>query len=285
MSATPGQHQMPLAVDRNGELHDTHAIESAPTSLAAPLRCADCGAVLEAVRAHPRRGGANIVHVAAHYRLAPGATHASSCPWRTQPGPAPVARPVARSRPAPQVYSLVVPARRTPSPVWHHSAFRTPRRPALNSAAQVADLLARHGQASNQLRLDYCGRTIAWQDFLFTCADTARLTQHLRRNESAHPVAVVGVPGERQAARSGDSQYWTLAHPFARMGTRPRAARVILRASRGHLLPVDTLARTVVALGWWQLRPSGLAADFDDVVLWVNRRWQIAACPDALDDL
>src|SRR3954469_8380242 len=97
VSATPGQRQMPLAVDRNGELHDTHVIESAPASLAAPLRCADCGAVLEAAPAHPRRDGGNIVHVAAHYRLAPGEAHNVTCPWRTeQLGPAPVARPVAR---------------------------------------------------------------------------------------------------------------------------------------------------------------------------------------------
>jgi hypothetical protein len=282
VSATPGQRQVPLAVDRNGEIHDTHAIESAPASLAAPLRCADCGAMLEAVRAHPRRDGANIVHVAAHYRLAPGATHAFSCPWRTQqPGPAPAARPVARSRPALQVYSLVVPGRRTPSPVWHRRSFRAPRRPALNSAAQVADLLARHGQAPNQVSIDYRGRRVRWQDFLFTSADTARLAQYLCRTGSVHPVAVVGVPGEREAARSGDSHYWILAHPLAQNGTCPRAARVILRSSRGRLLLGDTLAQTVVALGWWQLRRPGVAADFDEIVLWVNRWWQIAACPDA----
>jgi hypothetical protein len=165
--------------------------------------------------------------------------------------------------------------------VWHQRAFSTPRRPALNRAAQVADLLARHGQASNQLSLDYRGRRVSWQDFLFTCADTARLAEYLRRNESVHPLAVVGVPGERQAARSGDSRYWILAHPLERKGTRLRASRVILRSSRGHLLLGDTLAQTVavVALGWWELRPSGVAADFDDIVLWVNWRWQIAACP------
>src|SRR4051794_33622043 len=141
MSATPGQRQMPLAVDRNGELHDTYAIESAPTSLAAPLRCADCGAVLEAVRAHPRRDGANIVHISGHYRRAPGEAHNIACPWRTQlPGAAPVVRPVARTQTRPQVYSLVVPGRRTPSPVWRQRAFRSARRPALNSAAKVAEL-------------------------------------------------------------------------------------------------------------------------------------------------
>jgi hypothetical protein len=53
VTAAPGTGHVPLAVDRNGELHDTHAIESTPASLAAPLRCADCGAALEAVRAHP----------------------------------------------------------------------------------------------------------------------------------------------------------------------------------------------------------------------------------------
>jgi hypothetical protein len=287
VSAAPGQRQMPQAVDRNGELHDTHAIDSAPASLAAPLRCADCGATLEAVRAHPRRDGATIVHVAAHYRLAPGEAHNVTCPWRTQPpGPAPAARPVARMRQVAQVYSLVVPGRRTPNPVWHQRAFRPPRRPALNSAAQVADLLARHGQASNQLSLNYRGRRVSWQDFLFTCADTARLAQHLQRKESAHPVAVVGVPGERQTARSGDSQYWILGHPCSPKGTRLRAARVILRSSRGQLPLDDTLAQTVsvVALGWWQLHPSGAAAHLDDIVLWVNRRWQIAACPRRLAD-
>jgi hypothetical protein len=177
------------------------------------------------------------------------------------------------------VCSLVIPGRKTPSPVWHQRAFRTTRRPALNNAAQVADMLARHGQASNQLSLDYRGRRVAWRDFLFTCADTARLAQHLRRNESAHPIAVVGVPGERQTARSGDSQYWILGHPFVPIGTHLRVARVILRSSHGHLLHGGTLAQTVVALGWWQLRPSGVAAHLDDIVLWANWRWQIAACP------
>jgi hypothetical protein len=279
VSATPGRRQVPLAVDRNGELHDTYAIESAPASLAAPLRCADCGAVVEAVRAHPRRDGANIVHVAAHYRLPPvrpttsRARGGHNCPDGAR------RRSGARTRPAPQVYSLVVPGRRIPSPVWRQRAFRTPRRPALNSASQVADLLARHGQASNQLSLDYRGHRVRWRNFLFTCGDTARLAQYLRRKESVHPVAVVGVPGEGQAARSGDSQYWILGDPFVPKGTRPRAARVILRSSCGQLPLDDILATAVVALGWWQLRPSGASAHLDDVVLWVNRRWQIAACP------
>jgi hypothetical protein len=69
----PQQQQsssVPVAVDRNGELHDTNDIERAPHSLVPPLRCADCGAALEAVRAYPRRDGPRIIHVAAHYRLA-----------------------------------------------------------------------------------------------------------------------------------------------------------------------------------------------------------------------
>jgi hypothetical protein len=190
-----------------------------------------------------------------------------------------IARSGARTQTTPQVYSLVVPGPRTPRPVWRQRAFRTPRRPALNSATQVADLLARHGQASNQLSLDYRGSRVSWQDFLFTCSDSDRLAQHLRRKQSDHPVAVVGVPGERQAARIADTHYWILAHPVAPKRTRPHAARVILRSPHGHLLLGDTLAQTVVALGWWQLRPSGVDAHLDDIVLWVNRRWQIAACP------
>jgi hypothetical protein len=87
--------------------------------------------------------------------------------------------------------------------VWCQRAFRTPRRPALNSARRVADLLARHGDAANEPRLDYRGRPVGWRDFLFGCADAARLARYLPGNQPAHPIAVVGWLGDHQMARSG----------------------------------------------------------------------------------
>ena len=232
---------------------------------------------------HIPAGMARTVHVAAHYRLAPGATHAPTCPWRTpQPTPAPAARPVARSRPALQVYSLVVPGRRTPSPVWRQRAFRPPKRPAINNAAQVVDLLGRHGDPSNELRLDYRGRPVSWHNFLFTCADTARLAQHLRRREPPHPIAVVGRPGERQVARSGDSHYCVLYDAQAGTGSHLGDPRVLLRSAHRQMLNADKVASPVVALGWWQLRTPRTAADSDVIVLWLDSRWQIGGCPDEI---
>lgn len=279
MSVPPGPAQRPLAVDRNGELHDTAAIESAPASLVPPLRCADCGAPLEAVRAHPRRERATIVHVAAHYRLAPGAAHATACRWREQPpspSPAPAARPGARLPVPPLVYSLVVAGRGdTQAAVWRQRAFRPARRPALNSAAKVADLLARYGDTPSELRLDYRGRPVSWHDFLFTCADAARLAGLLRREQPTHPVAMVGYPGDRHLARSGSSYVWNLAEQVAGPGSHPSAARAVLRSTDGHLLGGDSKAVPVVALGWWQLQGHASAAQPDVVTLWVNRRWQV----------
>ena len=280
MNAVQGSDHVPLAVDRNGELHDSQDIESTPASLAAPLRCADCGAALEAVRAHPRRDGATIVHVAAHYRLAPGATHALSCPWPTpQPAPAPVARRSRRPQPDPPVYSLMVPGRRPPTPVWRQRVFRPAMRPALNSAAQVADLLTRHGDPSHEVRLYYGGRPVSWHDFLFTCTDSTRLADYLRPQQPTHPIAVVGRLGRRQMARSGASHYWALYDLGAATGSQPGAARVLLRSSHRQLLNAETVAQPVVALGWWQLRTSETAAKLDVIALWVDRRWQIGPCP------
>jgi hypothetical protein len=69
---TPDRGHLPLAVDSNGELHGTDAIEWVSAALAAPLRCADWGAALEAMPARPAATGASIVQVAAHYRSLPG---------------------------------------------------------------------------------------------------------------------------------------------------------------------------------------------------------------------
>lgn len=272
-----------LAVDRNGELHDTRDIEVAPGALAAPLRCADCGAPLEAVRA-PRRDRDAIVHVAAQYRLAPGAAHTTTCPWRSQQELAgPAARPAHRPPAAPLVYSLVVPGRGDMlTPVWRSRSFRQTRRPPLNSASKVADLLARQGDNGGRIRLDYRGRPINWHDFLFTCADVERLSQLLQQGRPGHPVAIVGRLGDRVAAYSGRTYFAVLSDPFAPPTLLPGGARIVVRASNGQLLDSDHEARLVVVIGWWRLHsqtsPAHVPHVHDDVVLWVNRGWQISAC-------
>jgi hypothetical protein len=153
---------VPFAVDRNGELHDTNDIERAPHSLVTPLRCADCGATLEAVRAYPRRDGPRIIHVAAHYRLAPGAAHMPTCPWRTDE---PIRTLDMRRATQPQasslVYSLVVPGRgHGPMNAWRGRGHPPNRRPAINSASTVASILRRYGEDAANIRLDYRGRSI-----------------------------------------------------------------------------------------------------------------------------
>ena len=156
MNHATGPAHRQMAVDGNGELHDTRAIERSPDVLAAPLRCADCGALVEAVRSYPRRDGGAIVQVAAHYRLAPGATHARAYPWSGQPGPQrpQSTRTVPRRTPAPPVYSLVVPDRRQgPRGAWRRRSYRPSGRPALNSAATVADILRQQSEEAT-IRLD-----------------------------------------------------------------------------------------------------------------------------------
>lgn len=283
MTAQPGPGHLPLAVDRHGQLHDARAIDDSPGALVPPLRCADCGATLEAVRAHPRRDHDTIVHVAAYYRLTPGATHATSCPWRSQQeSPAPAARPGGRPAAAPLRYALVVPGRGgTPRPVWRSRSSQRKWLPALNSAAQVADLVAHHGSGAGAIILDYRGRPIRWQDFVYTGVDADRLSQLLHQGRLRHPIAVMGRLGDLQVARSGRTHVAALSDPSAPDALHPGGTRLLLRTANRQLLDCDP-ARLVVALGWWQphsrSRPAGLPP-VHDVVLWINRGWQVSHCP------
>ena len=280
MSLPAGPAHRQLAVDRNGELHDSAAIESAPASLVAPLRCADCGAPLEAVRAHPRRERAGIVHVAAHYRLAPGAAHTTTCPWLASPtSPAPSARPGSEPKAAPRMYSLVVAGSSSMrTPVWRSRSFRHRQLPPLNSAATVADILTRHGDEAAAITLEYRGRTIRWRDFLFPCSDAERLGQALQQGSPGHPVAVVGHLGNLVVTRSGRTSLAVLTDSFGSAAERPRGPRIVVRTSRSPLIEDNHMNRLAVALGWWQLhRHTGPGHVEHEVVLWINRRWQISS--------
>jgi len=269
----------PVAVDRNGQLHDTNDIELAPHSLVPLLRCADCGATLEAVRAYPRRDGARIIHVAAHYRLAPGAIHLPTCPWRSDETPRlSLARPVAPSPASSLVYSLVVPGRgHRPINAWRHRSHRPKRRPAINSATSVANLLRRHGEDAVNIRLDYRGRTIHWYDFLFTGEVVPRLERLLQGDQPGHPIAVVGTIGGSTVARSGRSYRAEMAEPLHPVQRLPGRSRIVLRSSNEWLLNSFDHGHPVVALGWWCIRHTKQANIPAEITLWVNRRWQIDA--------
>jgi hypothetical protein len=270
----------PFAVDRNGQLHDTNDIELLPESLVPPLRCADCGATLEAVRAHPRRDGPRIIHVAAHYRLAPGAAHETTCPWRTdEPSRSSDARRVAQPPASSVVYSLVVPGRgHAPINAWRRRGFRPNRRPAINSATSVANILRRHDEDAVSILLDFRGRTIHWYDFLFTGEAFPRLERLLQGDQPSHPLAVVGTIRGTTVARSGRSYRAEVAdslHPAQRM---PGRSRIVLRSSNEWLLNSFDHGHPVVALGWWCIRHTQQANTPAEITLWVNRRWQIDAC-------
>jgi hypothetical protein len=269
----------PVAVDGNGELHDTNDIELVPDSLVPPLRCADCGAALEAVRSYPRRDETRIIHVAAHYRLTPGAAHKVTCPWR----PVEASRPPSYAGPpspaSPSVYSLVVPARGDDSiNVWrHHRSHRPKRRPAINSATSVANLLRRYGEYAANIRLDYRGRSIHWHDFLFTGEDIPRLERLLQRDPPGHPIAVVGTIGGTTVARSGRSYRTEVAethHPRQLLSDR---SRIVVRSSNERLLTSFDRRHPIVALGWWRVRNFKQANAATEISLWISWRWQIDA--------
>jgi hypothetical protein len=268
----------PVAVDRNGELHDTNDIELAPHSLVPPLRCADCGATLEAVRAYPRRDGPRIIHVAAHYRLAPGAIHLATCPWRSDETPRlSLARPVAPSPASSLVYSLVVPdRRRRQGNAWRHHTHRPNRRSAINSATSIVNLLRRHGQDTINIRLDYRGRTIYWHDFLFTGEVVPRLERLLQEEQLSHPIAVVGAIGGTTVASSGRSYRAEIAE-LRSVQRLPGRSRLVLRSSNERLLNGLGQEHPIVSLGWWCIRHTKQANTPAEITLWVNRRWQIDA--------
>jgi hypothetical protein len=278
-SPTHNPSPTPVAVDRNGEFHDTNDIELAPESLVPPLRCGDCGAALEAVRAYPRRDGARIIHVAAHYRLSPGAAHLPTCPWRTdEPSQPPAARRVGQPPASSLVYSLVVPGRgHGPINAWRHRNHRPNRRPAINSATSVANVLRRHGEDAVNIRLDYRGRTIQWHNFLFTGAGVSRLEQLLQRDQPSHPIAVVGAIRGATSASSGRSHLAEVADRFDPATCLPGRSRIVLRSSSQELVSNFDRGSIVVALGWWCVRRTNQAQIAAEITLWVNRRWQIDA--------
>jgi hypothetical protein len=269
----------PVAVDRNGQLHDTHDIELAPHSLVPPLRCADCGAALEAVRAYPRRDGARIIHVTAHYRLAPGAAHLPTCPWRTdEPSQLPASWRVGQPPASSLVYSLVVPDRgHGPINAWRHRSHRPNRRPAINSATSVVNILRHHGEDAVNIRVDYHGRTIHWHDFLFSCEVVPRLERLLHGDQPGHPTAVVGTIGGTTVARSGRSYRTELAERHHPGQLRPDRSRIVLRSSNERLFNRFEHGQPVVALGWWCVRQTKQANTPAEITLWVSRRWQIDA--------
>jgi hypothetical protein len=281
MNHAIGPSHLQVAVDGNGELRDTRAIERSPDGLAPPLRCADCGAFVEAVRSYPRRDGVAIVQVAAHYRLAPGATHARGCPWSEKPGPPgpQSSRPVARRTPAPLVYSLVVPDRKQrPRGAWRRRSYRPCGRPALNSAATVADILRRQSEVAT-IRLDYRGRAIQWKDFLINASEGPRLMRILESDTPRHPIAVTGVIAAVAVTSSAR------IHSAFLLGTidppvegTMRAKIVILTPHKGLLEVVDH--GHAVAFGWWRLQRPSADIPYATAVLWIGRRWQISPLPD-----
>jgi hypothetical protein len=268
-----------VAVDRNGQLHDTNDIELLPESLVPPLRCADCGATLEAVRAYPRRDGPRVIHVAAHYRLAPGAAHETTCPWATgEPSRRSDARRVAQPQASSLVYSLVVPSHgHGPTNTWRHRSHRPNHRPAINSATTIANLLRRHGEDAVNIGLDYRGRTIYWYDFLFTGEVVPRLERLLQEEQLSHPIAVVSTIGGTTVARSGRSYRAEMAESLRPAQRLPRQSRLVLRSSNERLLNSLGQEHPIVALGWWGIRHTKQGNTPAEITLWVNRRWQIDA--------
>ncbi len=277
----PDRPHPPLAVDGNGELHDPRAIDFAPHSLVPPLRCADCGAALEAVRSYARRDGSTIVHVGAHYRLAPGAGHAEQCPSRHAAEDPAVTRAAPRRHPLTPAYSIVVPERRRPHPStngWRTRSGPLSRTPALNSAAKVADLLQRHGDDAPNIRLTYRGQPLAWERFLYRGEDVDRLVQQLHEARVAHPVAILGKVARIGTARSGESHYAALRNRGR--GGATAVSRIVLRARHKPLLDEAEEGDFVVALGWPRPHPQ-TRSDVHPVqlTLWINHRWQISVRP------
>jgi hypothetical protein len=174
--------------------------------------------------------------------------------------------------------TLVLPDRgHGPINAWRDRSHRPNRRPAINSATSVANLLRRHGEDAVNIRLDYRGRTIHWYDFLFTGEVVPRLERLLQGDQPSHPIAVVGTIGGTTVARSGHSYRAEMAGPLDPAQCLPGRSRIALRSSNEWLLNSFDHGHPVVALGWWCIRQTKQAKTSAEITLWVNRGWQIDA--------
>lgn len=279
------------AVDGLGVLHVAEDIDRGVTPFPAPLRCAGCGAAVEAVQSYLRRVGSAVLSVDAHFRLAPGSVHIAACPVEARGAASPVRRHSPLARPASGTYAVVVPPRRqqrsaaSGSPIWGRRSLEgRSSGPVLNSAAKVATLLHEvAGQAAGEASpvvLLYEGQRFGWSDFCFDSRAYPRLLRLLAEGPLRHPLAVSLRVDRRGTARSGRSAY-AVHDPGLRLPLNGRNVRVrlVLRSRRPWLPERLPVGQRVLALGWWELYvpPPGPRTPRTDLTLWLVSPRQL--CP------
>jgi len=290
MNAERAHTSLAEVVDLDGVLHGPGDIDRGDVG-STVLRCAGCGALMEAVHSYVRRAHAAAVHIGAHYRLAPGAEHERFCRYRpTDQHPGLGAHGPTLARTA--AYQLVVPEprgrqgarrsagswRRTQKP-WGEPGLARP----INSAAAVALLLSSLDgeRLHHDLRIQHRGHRLDWPDFCYDANRYAILAEVLSGGGPSHPVAVAGRADRRGTATSGRSSY--LLHAPRRsvmLEDRKTWLRVVLRTRQSWLLDRIHDGNRFLGLGWWRLHtlPSARGQSSRvDLTLWLRQLWQLTS--------
>jgi len=284
---------VPAAIDDAGVLHRG---QPAVGQVSAVLHCAGCRTLVEAVQPHERMIGDLHVEVRGHFRLAPGHTHAVTCPFDFPRAAARIARAApAIIRPLPAGYAVKVPdpPARTfgpPARAWRPgragstSTFMAGE--AVATTGKIAALLERFGGqhvAPGAFTAAWGRQAIDWPDFCFDHASYIELVQRLHAGTWPWPFAVM-FTAERAGQSKAGTSWWTgqITDQHTILDGRPVAIRVTVRSRTPAPIRALELGGPALGFGSWQLyrpptRPQRRGPAIADAVLWINQPWQLLA--------
>lgn len=262
------------------------------------LRCAGCPTLVEAVHPHARIVAGRHVEVRGHFRVAPGHTHAITCPFDFPRAAARIARAAPGIiRPLPTGYAVKIPAppARTFGPsgrAWRPGRGGTPTTflaaEAVVTIGRVAALLRRFGgqhAAPGAFTAAWGHQAIDWPEFCFDPASCVELVERLRARRWRWPSAVL-FAAERAGQSKAGTTWWagqtTDAHTNldgervgVRLTVRSRAPGPVATLDLG----ADALAFGVWQLYWPESQSNRRHARVVEAVCWINQPWQLAPAP------
>ena len=257
------------------------------------LRCAGCPTLVEAVQPHARIVADRRVEVRGHFRVAPGHSHAITCPFDFPQAAARIARAAPGViRPLPTGYAVKIPD--PPARTFGRSARAwRPGRGGATTAflaveavvtiGRVAALLRRFGgqdAAPGAFTAAWGHQAIDWHEFCFDSGSCVELVERLHAGQRPWPSAVLLV-AERAGQSKAGTTWWAGQTTDAHTNLDGECVGIRLTVRSRTPGPVATLGLggDALAFGVWQLywpesQPNRRRARVVEAVCWINQPWR-----------